>query len=75
MTVRALIDFLNSLDLESIQEDITIDSVTEWDGKKIISSDDLVSADIYEATSDEFLPYLVLTTREANELLPEYTRD
>lgn len=75
MTVRALRDFLNSLDLESIQEEIMINSVTEWEGNKIISSDDLVSADIYEATSDEFLPYLVLTTREADELLPEYTRD
>lgn len=34
MTVRALRDFLNSLDLESIQEEVSILSDTEHDGKK-----------------------------------------
>ncbi len=75
MTVRALRDFLNSLDLESIQEDISVNSVTMYEGEKFISVDELASADIYEASSEEFKPYLVLTIREADELLEEYSRD
>lgn len=74
MTVKQLRDFLNSIDLDSIQEDITIASVTEA-GKRHIVIDDLVEADILEPSFEGPKPYLQFTTREAAELLEECDRE
>lgn len=70
MTVKQLRDFLNSIDLDSIQEGITVASVTEA-GKRHIIIDDLVEAEIYNPAFEGPKPYLQFTTREAAELLEE----
>lgn len=69
MTVKELRDFLNDLDLDSVQEEITIAATTTHEGKPIISICDIADAIVFEAANEEFKPYVQLITDDAEDLL------
>lgn len=69
MTVKKLRDFLNDLDLDSVQKDIIIVATTTHEGKPYISICDIAEVIISEGVSEEFKPYIQLITDDAEDLL------
>lgn len=71
MTVRQLRDFLNELNLDDIQEEISIASGVDDGNHEYIATDDLDNAFICEPIREGQLPFLVIETVFASILKNE----
>ena len=67
MTVKDLRDYLNSLNLDEIQPDLAIVSMTDYEGRRIMQVDDSSKIILCEPSYPSFKPYLAIYTDEAIE--------
>lgn len=70
MTVKELRDFLNSLYLDELQEEIEIISTTQYtDGTYYLDCDNLDHITVNEAAGPGYPPYISIITGAAQRLI------